>query len=141
MRTLPITPSAIPEDISDLSERVAALERRLGALDTLGLLRGGGFARSGAVTVGISPPWSPPTNCRLDRTLFLLGSAGSSETVVRTILDGTVIAETTIPVGAIRALARHGRSMAADETVLRYEIVVGGADAEDLSILPRFVPS
>lgn len=96
------------------------------------------FSYAGALAVSTSPPWVPLR----DRTVFgcraLLGTAGTSNTVVTVYVNGGSVGSVTLGSGATNVGGSlTATALAADTDVVTVGVTTTGAGAKDLTVLVR----
>lgn len=137
-----MTTRNIPPDIaaliSKMSQRIDILERRLRTLE-------GNyepelpFVQSGSITVGESPPFIRRKGGKLVEVVAVLGTAGTSATVIQVRKNGASIGSMTIGGGVTDA--QHltlSEPAAANMDKFTAAVTVAGGGAADLTVHTRW---
>lgn len=119
-----------PEHLTHLYERVARLERRRPRHSVP-------FSYAGAVAVSASTPWVPQEGGVLTEARALLGTAGSSSTVVTVYVNGSSVGTVTLTSGQTNESTALSEALVADTDVVTVGVTTAGTGAEDLTVLLR----
>jgi hypothetical protein len=95
------------------------------------------FSYAGALTVSTSTPWAAATDCRTIEVLALLGTAGSSSTVVEVDVNGSSIGTVTLGSGVTSNSAALSTALIANTDIVTVSVTTAGTGAEDLTVLLR----
>lgn len=95
------------------------------------------FTYSGAVAVSSSPPWVADTDVTLRKVRALLGTAGTSDTVVTVYKNGSSLGVLTLTSGDTNVAEDFAVSFAADTDLLTVAVTTAGTGAADLDVIAR----
>ena len=96
------------------------------------------FSYAGALAVSTSTPWTPVRNCAIYNCRALLGTAGTSSTVVTVYVNGSSIGTVTLTSGQTNVGAALTTTVVAQDTdVVTVGVTTVGAGAADLTVLLR----
>lgn len=96
------------------------------------------FSYAGAVAVSTSTPWAAAANCTANSVRALLGTAGSSSTVVTVYVNGSSIGTVTLTSGQTNVGAALTTTVVAQDTdVVTVAVTTAGTGAADLTVLLR----
>lgn len=131
----------VPPDIqalfSKVSSRLDVLERRLHALEAA-YEPELPFVQSGAISVGQSPPWMRRKGGKLVEFVVLLGTAGSSPTVVAMLKNGVVIGTALLDAGVDQVHVTMSEPAAPDADRFVAAVTTAGSGAADLTVATRW---
>ena len=94
------------------------------------------FSYAGALAATESTPWSPHRDSKVYGVRALLGTAGSSNTVVHINVNGSSVGSVTLGSGVTDNDAAFTADVAATDLVTA-EVTSAGTGAEDLTVLLR----
>jgi hypothetical protein len=125
--------------LGDLARRVGILERRVSA--TTAAISASveiHFSYAGALTETVSPPARVWRGGNLTVLAVSLGTAGSTDTVIDVLRNGTVVGTVTVPDGVEIFNGEVSARFAADSDTLTLEITSAGIDSADMTAEARF---
>lgn len=119
--------------LKNLAEHERALEDRLLHPEISASL-------AGALVASESTPWYPKRGSHVTEFHALLGTAGSSSTVVVLKKNGTTIATITLGSGVTVGTPQYLDVLwANDSDILTFEVTTAGTAAENLTCIARFI--
>lgn len=96
------------------------------------------FSYAGALAVSTSGPWVPQENCTITEVRVLLGTAGTSNTVVTVYVGGVSIGTVTLGSGVTNNSASFSEPLTADTDVVTVGVTtLGSGSPADLTVLVR----
>lgn len=131
------TPPDVQRILSQHARRLDILERRLRALE-VAYEPELPFVQSGAVTAGESPPWVRRKGGKLVEVVALLGTAGTSATVIEVRKNGAAIGTITMPAGEIQRHLTLAERAAPDADRFTAAVTTAGSSAMDLTVATRW---
>lgn len=125
--------------LNSLAQRVDALERRVRATATTDTAWEIIFSYAGTLTATESPPALIPRGGVLAvlAVAFKVGSAGSTDTVIDVLRDGTTVATVTVPASDETFNAEVGVSYSVEQTI-SLAVTTAGTGAADMTAEARF---
>jgi hypothetical protein len=125
--------------LDDLARRIGILERRVFAANT-----GEGsaaeivFSYAGGLTETVSPPVRVRQGGNLAVLAVSFGTAGSTDTIINVLRNGTVAGTVTVPDGVEIYNGEVPVRFAADSDTLSLEITTAGLGTADMTAAARF---
>lgn len=114
---------------------VAVLEERDRQLeDHLGTGERQTFSHAGVLTSAESPPWEPETSGSRLRIKFLLGTAGSTSSVLTVYVDGVSVGTVTLAAAATKGVETFDVAIAADSNLVTVAVTTLGTGAADATV-------
>lgn len=95
------------------------------------------FSYAGTLAVATSTPWVPDEDVSLREVRALLGTAGTSNTVVTVYVNGVSAGTVTLGSGVTNNSASLSAALSADTDVVTVETTTAGTGAADLTVLLR----
>lgn len=96
------------------------------------------FSYPGALALSTSPPWVPVRDVTLYDVRALLGTAGTSSTVVTVYVNGVSVGTVTLTSGQTNVGASlTSTALAADTDLVTVAVTTVGTGAKDLDVLVR----
>lgn len=95
------------------------------------------FTLSGPVAVTSSPGDAADFDTTLVEVRCLLGTAGSSSTVVTVYVNGTSVGTVTLTSSTTNASVTFATALTADTDILTVGVTTAGTGAKDLTVLGR----
>lgn len=96
------------------------------------------FSLPGSVTASLSGPWMPDEDMTLVSVRALLGTAGTSSTVVTVYVNGSSVGTVTLASGATSAQADIYVELVRNTDVVTLGVTTAGAGAAMLTVIVRF---
>lgn len=132
-----VTPPDLSGELSDLKKRIDALERQLRPLASV-FKPDITFSYAGALAAASSPPWVSRESRRLIEVVAALNTAGSTDTTIHILKNGSEALSVTIPATVLKVQVPCNIFLGADQDILSDEIVTAGTSAADLTVIHRF---
>src|SRR4051794_22305696 len=104
--------------------------RRIGRLERKRVSHSVPFSYSGALLLSTSPPWTPHEDRALIDVRVLLGTTGTSNTVVTVYVNGSSVGTVTLGSGVANNSATLSTSLAANTDVVTVGITTVGTGAK-----------
>jgi hypothetical protein len=125
--------------LGDLGRRVGILERRVtsaaAAVDDSHEII---FSYAGELAASVSPPARVWRGGNLTVLAVTLGTAGSTDTIIDVLRNGTVVGTVTVPDSVEIFNGEVSARFAADSDTLTVEITTAGTGAADMTAAARF---
>jgi len=127
-------PPELTTAIAGMKRRITDLERALNRKTPTPVHEPCVFSFDGALVASISPRWYNQSGRTLGRWVAVLVTAGSTDTVLHILVNGTSELAITIPAGYDRITSATLLDVHPEHDVVQVEIVTAGTDASGLTV-------
>lgn len=126
-----IYPDTLTGQVAELMDRSDGHAAVVTAVETLV------FSLAGSVAVSTSGPDTPAADGTLFKVRCLLGTAGTSSTVVTVYVNGSSVGTVTLTSGQTNVAASFSEALTADSDLVTVGVTTAGSGAKDLTVLAR----